>query len=268
MGVVIEGTAVVDPAAELGDGVQIGAGCYVGAGVVIGDRTVLMAGACVYGPSVLGKENVIYPRAVLGTGPQDLGYRGEPTRLEVGDGNEFREFVSVNRGTVKGGGITRVGHRGLFMACSHIAHDCQVGDRVVMANSALLAGHVHVGDGAVINGAAAFHHFVSVGRMAYVGGMSRVVHDVPPFVKVEGNPARVRMLNAVGLRRQGLDAARIEALDGAVRRLFRGHMPLRVAVEEIEREVMTDDVRHLVDCIKRSMATRKGRYLEEFRKQV
>ncbi|MFO0985080.1 MAG: acyl-ACP--UDP-N-acetylglucosamine O-acyltransferase [Planctomycetota bacterium] len=256
-------SAFVDPETEIADGVEIGPLCVVEKNVAIGSGTRLLAHVTVLGPTRIGRHNVLYPGCVLGGDPQDNSYRGEPTTLEVGDHNRIREGVTMNRGTVKGGGKTVVGSDGLFMACAHVAHDCQVGSRVIVANNVLLAGHVQLGDGAILNGAAAFHHFVTIGRLAYVGGQSRIVHDVPPFLKVEGSPGRPRAVNAVGLKRRGVSDAAIEALEQAFRELFRSGKPLLLALNEMRESCA--EVSELLAFLRRSSQAPTGRYLEQFR---
>lgn len=214
-------TAVVSPEASLGEGVEIGPLCHVGPGVVLGRGTRLLSSAVVLGPSELGPGNVVHPFAVLGGAPQDRAHRGEPTRLVIGEGNEFREHVTVHRGTTKDEGVTVVGSRGLFMAGCHIAHDARVGDHVILANNTLLAGHVRVGDHAVTGGHAAVQPFVRLGESCFLAGGAMVERDVPPFVIAAGDRARVRALNVVGLRRRGAPPESVAALEGAFRLLFR-----------------------------------------------
>lgn len=259
----VHATAYVDSQAEIGDGVEIGPFCLVEGAVSIGPATRLIAHVTVLSHTRIGARNILHPNCVLGGDPQDNSFRGEPTELEIGDGNRIRECVTINRGTVKGGGKTRIGDDNLLMACSHVAHDCVVGSRVIMANNVLLAGHVHVHDGAVLNGAAAMHHFVTIGRLAYIGGQSRVVHDVPPFLKVEGSPSRPRALNIVGLKRNGFSAPVIEALDGSFRELFRSGRPLKHVLEEASESCA--EVSELLSSLRRFRDAPTGRYRERFR---
>jgi UDP-N-acetylglucosamine acyltransferase len=216
----IHSTAVVDPRAVLGEDVEIGPYAVVEGPVRLGRGTVLKAHAVVMGDTVLGEGNVVHPGAVLGAPPQDLKHDGDATQIVAGDRNHFREHVTVHPGTRQGGGVTRIGSGGLFMVGSHVAHDCHVGDRVVLANHVLLAGHVRVGDRAVLNGACACHHFTTVGRLAYVGGLTRITQDVHPFTVVEGHPARVRAANVVGMQRAGLTRADVEVVREAVFAIF------------------------------------------------
>jgi UDP-N-acetylglucosamine acyltransferase len=216
----IHPTAVVDPAAELGEDVEIGPHCVVEGTVKVGARTVLRALVTLLGHTTLGEDNVLFPGAVLGAPPQDLKHANEPTRLVVGSRNQIREHVTFHPGTVKGGGLTTVGDDGLFMVGSHVAHDGHVGNHVVMANHVLLAGHVTVGDRATLNGACAAHHFTTIGRLAYVGGLSRMTRDVPPFTIAEGHPLRIRAANVVGMRRAGLPPDAVARMRDAVHRIF------------------------------------------------
>jgi UDP-N-acetylglucosamine acyltransferase len=256
--------ALVEPGAVLADDVEIGPFCRVDATARIGARTKLLSHVVIGPHTALGADNVVHPGATLGGPPQDRSYQGEPTRLTVGDSNLLRECVTINRGTVKGGGHTRVGSRNMLMACSHIGHDSTVGDDIVMANGVLIAGHVHVGDRAVLAGAVAVHHFVRIGRLAYVGGMSRVVHDVPPFTKVAGERVRVRALNVIGLQRGGVAADEIEALRELFNALFRRKTALASAVAALDAPAggMCEE---LLAFVREWAASPAGRYLEQFR---
>jgi len=231
----IHRTACVDPGAELGDGVSVGPYAVIEAGVLIGDGSTIANHATVCAGVTLGVENQVHPGAVIGGPPQDLKYEAEPTRLTIGDRNVLREAVTVNRGTAQGGGETVIGNDNFLMACCHVAHDCRLGDNVVMSNGVLLAGHVVVEDQAYLCGLAAAHQFTTIGRNAYVGGMTRIVHDVPPFMITEGNPQRVRGVNVVGLRRAGFDEEVIEALTRAYRAIWRVEEPYRQALTEMEQ---------------------------------
>ena len=227
-------TAIVDPGAEIHPGATVGPYCVVGPGVVLEAEVVLGAHVVVQGPTRLGRGTRVFPFASLGTAPQAREYRGEPTRLEVGEGNIIREYVTMNRGTPAGGGVTRVGSRGIFMAHAHVAHDCSVGDEVVLANDVALAGHVCVGDHAVIGGLAAVHQFARVGDHALVGGGAMVAQDVPPYTLAQGDRARLRGLNLVGLRRAGFSPQVIQALRTAYRILFRSKLRRAEAIQQVE----------------------------------
>jgi UDP-N-acetylglucosamine acyltransferase len=259
--------ACVHPEAVVGDGTRIGPGCVVGPGVRIGRDCELVANVCVYGPAVLGDRNVVHPGAVLGGPPQDLTYRGEPTDLVIGDGNTFRELVTVNRGTVKGGGRTTIGNDNLLMASVHVAHDCILGNRIVIANGVLLGGHVLIQDEAWFGGLAALHHYVTVGTQCFIGGMARITQDVPPFMTVEGHPARVRCVNVVGLRRRGYPPAEIEALRAAHRLLWRSPTTRHRAAEELlARPDLPGPVRTLAEFVLASEQGRQGRAREAQRR--
>ena len=264
MSVTVHPSSAIESGAELADGVDIGPFCHVHAGARIGRGTRLLSHVVVGSHTTIGADNVFHPGCVLGGTPQDKSYRGEPTTLVIGDGNEVRECVTINRGTVKGGGVTRIGDRSLFMACSHVGHDCTVGDDIIMANSVLIAGHVNIGDRAVIAGAAACHHFVRVGRMSYIGGMSRVVHDVPPFTKVSGERVRVRALNLVGLQRAGVSVDQIEELKRIFHALFRKQAALRTALPTLSA---TDGTMagELLQFVREWASVPTGRFLEQFR---
>jgi UDP-N-acetylglucosamine acyltransferase len=232
--------AAVDPGARLGDGVRVGPFAVIGAGVEIGDGTEVGAGAQIQGPTRIGRENRIYPNAAIGFDPQDLKFQGEEVRLEIGDRNQLREFCTVHRGTTKGGGITRVGSDSLFMAYTHIAHDCQVGNRVVFANNATLAGHVEVHDDANISAFTSVHQFCRVGRHAYVGGYTVATLDALPFVKTVGQKAACYGLNSIGLRRKGVGEETIRRLEAAYRILVRSRLPTSKALEQIRAELAGD----------------------------
>ena len=218
----IHANAVVDPGATLGEGVSIGPFCVVGADVELGEGAVLHSHAVVEGRTRIGPRCEIFPFASIGHRPQDLKYRGESSELLVGADNTIREYVTMNPGTEGGGMMTRVGDGCLFMMGAHVAHDCQIGDRVIMANNATLAGHVVVEDGAIIGGLSAVHQFVRIGRGAMIGGMSGVEHDVIPYGLVMGERARLSGLNIVGLKRGGHSREDILALQDAYRLLFNG----------------------------------------------
>ena len=264
----IHRTAVVQAGAELGHDVEIGPYCVLGSQVRVGDRTRLGPHVVMDGVTSIGCDNVVLGQANLGGPPQDLSYRGEPTRLEIGDRNTIREFVTVNRGTVKGGGVTRIGSDCLLMACCHVAHDCDVRDRVILGNNVLLAGHVMVGERANIGGAAAAHHFVSIGSLAYIGGLTRIIQDVPPFMILEGHPSRVRGVNVVGLQRAGVEDAAIAALVAAYKQIYRSGEPRKVVLERMSAGLEPDGrVGDLVAALRNTELGAKGRYRETMREQ-
>jgi UDP-N-acetylglucosamine acyltransferase len=232
----IHPTAIVDPAALIDPGARIGPYCVIGPEVTIGADTELQHHVTVMGPSKIGARNFFFAYTSIGQKTQDLKYAGEPTYLEIGDGNTFREFCTVNRGTLPGT-KTIVGSGGNFLAYSHIAHDCVVGNNVIFSNNGTLAGHVNVADHAVIGGLTAIHQFCRVGRHAITGGCSKIVQDVPPFMIADGNPAEVRGINSVGLERAGFSSETVRALKEAYRLLYRGNLNSKQAVEAIRKEI-------------------------------
>ncbi len=217
----IHPTAIVDPSARIAESVQIGPCCVVGPDVSIGAGTVLHNHVTVQTLTTIGRDNEIYPFAVLGADPQDRKFRGEQADCIIGDRNRIREHVTIHRGTRNGGGVTTIGSDNLIMVAAHIAHDCQVADHTTIANQVMLAGHVRVEEGANIGGGAGIHHFVTVGTCSFVGGLARITRDVPPFMIVEGNPAEVRAVNSIALSRREYPPEHIEAVKDAFRRLFR-----------------------------------------------
>ncbi|HWG59705.1 MAG TPA: acyl-ACP--UDP-N-acetylglucosamine O-acyltransferase [Candidatus Acidoferrales bacterium] len=247
----IDPRAIVSPAARVGQGVCIGAYAVVGGEVELGDGCLLEDHAVVRGPARLGRENRVYSFAVLGGDPQDLTYRGERVWLEIGDANEFREFSTVNRGTLKGGGATRLGSHNLIMSYAHIGHDSQVGDHTIFVNGATLAGHVVVEDYATIGNFSPVHQFCRVGRHAYVGAHTVITQDVPPFSKVVA-PRHTRCygVNSVGLERHGFSAERIADIQAAYRLLLRSKLNTSQAIEKIRGTLAhSEDVQTIVRFI-------------------
>ncbi|GAB4469756.1 MAG: acyl-ACP--UDP-N-acetylglucosamine O-acyltransferase [Elainellaceae cyanobacterium] len=248
MTTLIHPTAVIHPDAELHPTVQVGAYAVVGSRVKVGPGTVIGAHVVLDGWTEIGARNQIFPGAAIGLPPQDLKYDGAITQVTIGDDNLIREYVTINRATYKGE-ATVIGNGNLLMAYVHIGHNCVVEDRVVIANSTALAGHVHIESRATISGVLGIHQFVRVGRLAMVGGMSRINRDVPPYMLVEGNPARVRSLNLVGLRRSGLmdaDQGRTyQALKKAFRTLYRTGLPLNQAIEQLDLLPDCEPLQHL-----------------------
>ena len=230
-------TAVVDQAAELDDRVDIGPYAVIGPGVKVGKGTRIESHVVMEGNTTIGSDNVIHSFAIVGSRPQDLKYEGEPSELIIGDGNTIREFASLNPGTRGGGMVTRVGHRNLLMMQSHIAHDCIIGDDNIVANGAMLGGHVTVGDRVIIGALVGVHQFVAIGSGAIVGAGSMVSKDVPPYCNATGDRVRLRGLNLEGLRRQGFEKDRIDAIRRAYRILFRSGLRLKDAVEKVFRDV-------------------------------
>ncbi len=248
----IHPTSVVDPGAELGSEVTIGPYCVIGAGVRLGDRCRLQSHVTLAGPAVIGADNVFYPFACVGQRTQDLKYTVEPTHLAIGDGNTFREFVTIHRATAPGD-TTRIGHRGNFLAYAHIAHDCTVGDDVIFSNNGTLAGHVEVGARAIIGGLTAVHQFCRIGRLAITGGCSKIVQDVPPFMIADGNPAEIRGINQVGLERAGVGDSTARAIKEAYRIIYRSKLNTQQALEKLEAEFADQpEIQELVEFIRTS----------------
>jgi UDP-N-acetylglucosamine acyltransferase len=233
----IHPTAVVEPGAKVDPTCEIGPYAVVGPDVVLGPRNVLFAHAIVTGHATLGAGNRVFPHAVLGEIPQDLKYGGEPTRLVVGDRNTFRECATVNLGTVGGGGVTTIGNGCLFMAYSHVGHDCTIGDGAVIANSVALAGHIVLEDHVHISGLAAAHQFTRIGRLAFVSGLTGVAMDVPPYCTVTGGRAELAGLNTVGMQRAGMTEDQIGRVKQAYKVLFRSNLGLAEAMAQLEQEL-------------------------------
>jgi len=233
--VTIHPTAIIHPKARMGEGVEIGPYCVIGPDVVLGDRVHLISHVVIDGRTTIGDDSIVYPFASLGQAPQDLKYRGEPSTLEVGARNRIREQVTMNPGTEGGGMVTKIGNDGLFMVGAHIAHDCILGDHIIMANNATLAGHVTLGDFAFVGGISAVHQFVRIGAHAWVGGMTGVERDVIPFGQVMGDRARLTGLNLVGLERRGFPREEIQSMRTAYRMLFGPDGTLAERVDEVAR---------------------------------
>ncbi len=263
----IHHTAIVSPQAQLADDAVVGPFAIVGEHVTIGPGTVLKAGTVIEGHSTIGARNTIGPYAVIGTAPQDLGFRGEPTRVAIGDDNVLREYVTVNAASTKQDWVTRVGSRNFLMAYCHVAHDCEVGSDIVMANYVGLSGHCKVEDKAWFGGMTGLHQFVTVGTHAFVGGGSRIVHDCPPYMITEGSPAKVRGVNTIGLKRRGFAPEAVEALKEAQRLIYRSHLTAAQAVEQLAASPAhtTPEVRHLLEFLRSMHAGRQGRAREALR---
>jgi UDP-N-acetylglucosamine acyltransferase len=249
----IHPTAVVDPGAQVDPSAEIGPYAVVGPHVRIGARTVVAAHAVVTGHTTLGEANRVFPHAVLGEIPQDLKYRGEPTALVVGDRNTFRECVTVNLGTVQGGGVTTIGNGCLFMAYSHVGHDCRIGDGAIIANSVALAGHIVLEDHVHISGLAAAHQFCRIGRLAFVSGLTGVVMDVPPYCTAVGARAELAGLNTVGMQRAGMTEEQIGRVKQAYKIVFRSNLGLAEALAQLEQELGAHpEIAHFIAFVKAS----------------
>jgi UDP-N-acetylglucosamine acyltransferase len=243
--------AIVAASAKLGEGVKVGACAVVGEDVELGEGCVLHAHAVVQGPSIFGKNNVFYPFSVIGGDPQDYTFSGERTELAAGDGNIFREYVTVSRGTVKGGGKTNLGSGNFLLAYSHVGHDCQIGDQTLFVNGATLAGHVTVEDFATIGAFSPVHQFCRIGRYAYIGASTVITQDVPPFSRVvTERETKSFGINAVGLERKGFSAERLKALKTAYRLLLRSRMNTSQALAEMRKTLKDSaDVLELITFI-------------------
>lgn len=245
----IHPTAIVDPEAELGAGTRVGPYCIVEAGVALGPDCWLQHHVTVCGPMQAGARNKFYAYCSIGQQTQDLKYLGEPTFLEIGDENTFREFCTVNRSTTADG-KTRIGNGGNFLAYTHIGHDCHVGDGVVFSNNSTLAGHVKIGDYAIMGGLTAVHQFCRIGHFAITGGCSKIVQDVPPFMIADGNPAEIRGINLVGLERNRFGPESVKLIKEAFRLIYRSKYNTRQAVDAIRQELpATEEITQLLEFI-------------------
>ncbi len=264
--------AHVDSRAEIGEDVEIGPFCHVGPHVVIGNGSRLDSHVALVGHTTIGERNRFWPGTVIGGEPQDVGYKeGAPTLVEIGDDNQFREGVTVNRGAEKEDHVTRIGNNNLLMSNAHVAHNCHVHNRTILVNGVLLGGHVHVQDGAIISGNSVVHHFATVGTLAFCGGGSRIVRDVPPYMLAQGgDDFEVRTINIVGLRRNGLSESTIEALKRAHRILFREHKTVAAAREIFLEEldgVIPIELSNLLNFLELSARGKMGRGREVYRHQ-
>jgi UDP-N-acetylglucosamine acyltransferase len=249
----IHATAIVAPDAILGEGVEIGPYCVIGPGVEIGARTRVGAHAAIHGHTRVGADNLIHSYASVGDAPQDKKYNGEPTRLEIGDRNVIREFVTLNRGTTKDRGVTTIGSDCLFMSYSHVAHDCIVGNHCVLANCSTLGGHVVLGDWVIMGGFAGVHQFCKVGAHAFLANNAAVTRDVPPYVMAVGGPAKPHSINAEGLKRRGFTPQQIRNLRNAYRTLYRSGLRLEEALEQLAAAAQDQpELQLLVDFIPQS----------------
>jgi UDP-N-acetylglucosamine acyltransferase len=260
----IHPTAIVDETAELADDVEVGPYSIIEGGVKIGDGCRVGPHCVIHRGTTLGLRNQLSAFVSMGSAPQDLTHSEADSRLEVGDDNTFREYVSINRGTPKEESVTRIGSDNFMMAGTHVGHDCVLGSNIILTNCVLIAGHCHVGDRVVLNGFAGVGQYTSIGRLAYIGAKSRVVQDVPPFVKVAGDPAEVRMVNDVGMQRAGIDQSDIDEVKHVYRAIFRTGR----SVSEEAHALINDDsskVRELAEFLLRKEAGRFGRFRESLR---
>jgi UDP-N-acetylglucosamine acyltransferase len=264
--------AHIEPGAQLGENVEIGPFCYVGADVTMGARNRLDSHVTIVGHTTIGEGNRFFPNSVIGAEPQDVGYSGAPTRLEIGDGNIFREGVTVNRGAEKEDGCTRVGHRNMLMANVHVAHNCRVFNNVILVNGVLLGGHVHVHDGAVVSGNSVVHHFATLGTLSFVSGGCRCPADNPPYMLLAGNDdPRVRTVNVVGMRRAGISEATVQIIKRAHRLVFREFKKPDEVWDIFENElegVIPLELSTLLGALKQSQEGKNGRAREAIRDQA
>jgi UDP-N-acetylglucosamine acyltransferase len=250
--VTIHPTAIVDPKAELGAGTEVGPYCVIDAEVRLGQNCWLQHHATLCGPMQAGARNRFYAYCSIGQQTQDLKYKGEPTFLEIGNDNCFREFATVNRST-SAEGKTRVGNGGNFLAYAHIGHDCTVGDSVIFSNNGTLAGHVQIGDHAVIGGLTAIHQFCRMGRFAITGGCSKIVQDIPPFMIADGNPAEIRGINLIGLERNNFAPENVKAIKEAFRLIYRSKLNTRQAVQAIREQLpANDEIQQIIEFIEQT----------------
>jgi UDP-N-acetylglucosamine acyltransferase len=263
MNIYVSPLAQVDPRAELGRDVSIGPFCVVGPDVRLGDGCRLDSHVVIAGHTEIGSNNRFFPNSVIGAEPQDYSYSGSPTRVVIGDDNTFREGVTVNRGAEKEDHVTRIGHRNLLMANSHVAHNCHIHDGVVLVNGVLLGGHVHVHDGAIVSGNAVVHHFATLGTLSFVSGGCRVPNDIPPYMLAAGSDdPRILAINVVGLQRRGIALSTIAVIRQAHRMLYREHKQLEQVREIFSNELegcIPIELMRLLDFVERQQAGKQGR---------
>jgi UDP-N-acetylglucosamine acyltransferase len=249
----IHSTAIVSPKAEIEEGTAIGPFCIIQDGVHIKKGTKLMSNVIVEGNTEIGENCVIYPFSSIGLPPQDMKYKGEKTGVKIGSNNTIREYSTIHRASVGGDGVTSIGDGNFFMAYVHVAHDCKIGNSVIMANVATLAGHVLIEDHAVIGGLVAIHQFTRIGAYSMVGGFSGVGQDIPPYMIASGARAKLFGLNAIGLKRHGFTDSTINELKKAYKILFREKRTLKDAIQKIQEDLpYTDEIKHLIEFIQKN----------------
>jgi UDP-N-acetylglucosamine acyltransferase len=261
----IHKSAEIHKTAKIGKNVSIGANVVIGENVAIGAGSVIEPNVVIDKNVVMGKKNNILPGASIGSPPQDLRCKGKNTKVTIGDNNTIREFVTINRATERGGRITSIGNNNLIMAYVHIAHDCRIGNHVVMENLATLGGHVTIYDRAIIGGMVGIHPFVSVGEITIIGGCSKIVQDIPPYMTADGNPIKVRGLNVIGLRRNNISLERRNALKRAYRILYRSGFRTSKALKLLGKEKSTPELKTLINFIKLTIKGKLGRANEAHR---
>lgn len=249
----IHPTAIVHPGAKIAEGVEIGAYSVLGEHVSVGKGTRIASHVLVEGWTTIGERNQIFPFSCIGTAPQDIGYKNEETYLTIGNDNVIRESATIHRATTKEDRVTVIGNNNFFMAYSHVAHDCKLGNHIIMANSVGLGGHITIGDYAILGGIVAVHQFVRIGAYAIIGGQSAVPQDIPPYVSASGNRAKLYGLNLVGLKRRGFNDDAISNLKKAYRIIFRSGLILEEALDRVKSELSgSEEAMHLIDFMKNS----------------
>jgi len=266
----IHETAIVDANADLADDVKVGPYSVIGPHVTIGEGTRILPHVVITGTVSIGKNNTVHPGSVIGGDPQDLKYQGEDSRVEIGDNNTIREYVTVNKGTEFGGWVTRIGSNNLIMAYVHIAHDCIIGDNVILANATTMGGHVTIESNAVISGLVGIHHFVTIGERAFVGGASKVVTDLPPYMMADGHPLKVRNINQVGLERAGYPKDTIGKLRKVYQLVYKDQKNVSAIAEDIQKghELYCDEVKQIFEFMRKAEAGKYGRAKEADRTDI
>lgn len=263
----IHSTAIIHSGAIIGRNVEIGPFSVIGKNVRIDEGSIIHNNVTITGNTTIAKNNIIFPNSVIGAEPQDLKYYGEQSKLIIGSENVIRESVTINTGTEVGGGETLIGNNNFFMSCSHIAHDCIIEDNVLIANGVLLGGHIKVEKHAKLMGLAGVQPFVTIGQHSYVGGLSRIVQDVPPYMIVEGNPAKVRKVNVIGLERSGFSQGCINTIKEAFKQLFRSETLNRNQILSAleNQENLIPEIKVLIDFFRNVDKGKYGRYRESLR---
>jgi len=264
----IHTTAIIDKGAQIDQSVIIGPYTTIGSDVRIASGNVIGPYCHIPGHTTIGKNNKFLAYCSVGTPPQDVGYKDEPTRLTIGDNNTFKEFVTLNRGTMKDRQETVIGNNNYLMAYAHVGHDSVLGNNIILANAVQVGGHVHIEDYAALGGMVGVHHLVTVGAHAFIGGIARVIQDVPPYMIAEGHPAKVRALNAIGLGRRGFSDEVITALEEAYKLIWRGKL---TAAESFQKLLLSEnkpckEVQYLIKFLQNTRAGKHGRYRESLRK--
>jgi UDP-N-acetylglucosamine acyltransferase len=262
----IHPTAIIEAGARIHASAEIGPFCVVGPKVTIGPGTRLVQGVTIIGRTTIGARNLIHPGCVIGGDPQDLKFKGEDSTTVIGDENVIREGVTINKGTMSGGGQTVIGNRNMLMSLAHVAHDCVVEDNCILANAVLLAGHVRIESSAILSGWVVVHHFATVGQHAFIGGASRVNQDAPPFMILQGMEGQVRGVNSVGLKRRGFKPEAVNALKDAYRIVWRSGLPKPEALAEVEKTFgEIPEIRTLIEFLRGSDLGHMGRRRESRR---